>query len=111
MTSQRVGMYEVKRPTAARPARVVFVLRWTSPGGRRCSEVIGERPQMTKRQAVSIQRRRQADVDKGDEGGERPAHELGRMTVSAFLEEDLRLVSNLQPMSLDSLKVSVKHLI
>ncbi len=47
MTSQRVGMYEVKRPTAARPARVVFVLRWTSPGGRRCSEVIGERPQMT----------------------------------------------------------------
>ncbi len=66
---------------------------------------------MTKRQAVSIQRRRQAEVDKGDEGGERPAHELGRMTVSAFLEEDLRLVSHLQPRSLDSLKVSGKHLI
>ena len=111
MTSQRVGMYEVKRPTAARPGRVVFVLRWTAPDGRRMSELLGERPQMTKTMATKLQRRRQAEVDKGNDGGERPAHELGRMSVSAFLEEDLRLVSHLQPRSLDSLKVSGKHLI
>ncbi len=74
--------------------------------------VIGEHPQMTKREAKALQKRKQRAVDEADEGTRaRPLEELKRMTVKELLAADVEAVSHLADGSVVQLEAAGAHLV
>ena len=102
----RVSLHDVPRPSAKKPKRRVWMIRWFDTAGGRRGKSIGDVGTMTKRQAEAVRSRTQARMTEGIEKTDRPkkvtlADYIEQMNIGYLIEHELGTAKNLRRIAED----------
>lgn len=105
--STRIYLKRMKRPQRGKPPRRVWVLRWSESGGVERFETLGDCREMSRREAESILRSRQGEMDTGAFPRNRPS----RLSLAEFRKYATEsLEGDLKPATIASYDLAIRQL-